>query len=110
MSMPKGYKVEHGYATVDCGLGYREIAEKMSDEGCKMNHSTARNIFLSAMSKFVTGLCDIYNIPATKDKIKRVSSDPRFQSGLMSGIVDLEDVSRIYKFHENGPDKTNGAP
>ena len=27
MSMPKGYKVEHGYATVDCGLGYREIAE-----------------------------------------------------------------------------------
>ena len=101
MSMPKGYKVEHGYATVDSGLGYREIAEKMTGEGCKMNHSTARNIFLSAMSKFATELFEIYNIPATKGKIKQVSSDPRFQSGLMTAIVDLEDVSHFYKFPEN---------
>ena len=101
MSMPKGYKVEHGYATVDSGLGYREIAEKMTDNGCKMNHSTARNIFLSAMSKFATELFEIYNIPATQDKIKQVSSDPRFQSGLMTAIVDLEDVSQFYKFPES---------
>ena len=101
MSMPKGYKVEHGYATVDSGLGYREIAEKMTDDGCKMNHSTARNIFLSAMSKFVTELFEVYNIPVSKDKIKKVSSDPRFQSGLMTAIVDLEDVSQFYKFSEN---------
>jgi len=100
MSMPKGYKVEHGYATVDSGLGYREIAEKMTDEGCKMNHSTARNIFLSAMSKFVTELFDVYNIPVSKGKIKKVSSDPRFQSGLMTAIVDLEDVSQFYNFPE----------
>ena len=100
MSMPKGYKVAHGYATVDCGLGYREIAEKMTDEGCKMNHSTARNIFLSAMSKFATELFEIYNISASKDKIKQVSSDPRFQSGLMTAIVDLEDVPQFYKFPE----------
>ena len=55
MSMPKGYKAQHGYATVNTtlgGLGYREIAEKMTEEGNKMNHSTARNVFLSAMSKF----------------------------------------------------------
>ena len=56
MSMPKGYKVEHGYATVGDGLGYREIAEKMTETGDKMNHSTARNVFLSAMSKFCNGI------------------------------------------------------
>ena len=54
MSMPKGFKIHRGYATVDSdsgGLGYREIAEKMTSDGCKMNHSTARNIFISAMGK-----------------------------------------------------------
>ena len=101
MSMPKGYKVEHGYATVEAGLGYREIAEKMTDEGCKMNHSTARNIFLAAMSKFATELFEVYNIPVSKDKIKKVSSDPRFQSGLMSAIVDLEDASQFYSYTKN---------
>jgi hypothetical protein len=101
MSMPKGYKVEHGYATVGDGLGYREIAEKMTETGDKMNHSTARNVFLSAMSKFAMELFEIYNISASKDKIKQVSSDPRFQSGLMTAIVDLEDVSQFYKFPES---------
>jgi hypothetical protein len=94
MSMPKGYKVQHGYATVNTGmggLGYREIAEKMTEEGSKMNHSTARNVFLSAMSKFATELFDLYNIAPSQGTIKQVSSDPRFQSGIMNTIVDFED-------------------
>lgn len=39
MSMPKGYKIERGYATVNelGGLDYRSIAEQMTDEGHKMN-------------------------------------------------------------------------
>ena len=42
MSMPKGYKVKGGYATVadDLGIGYREIADEMTAAGYKMNHST----------------------------------------------------------------------
>ena len=94
MSMPKGHKVKHGYATVDAnlgGLGYREIAEKMTEEGCKMNHSTARNVFLAAMSKFASELFGVYNISPTQCRIKQVSSDPRFQSGIMSTIIDLEE-------------------
>jgi len=51
--MPTGKKFKNGYATVreNC-LKYREIAEAMTDTGDKMNHSTARNIFLSAMKNF----------------------------------------------------------
>ena len=94
MSMPKGHKVKHGYATVSTGmggLGYREIAEKMTSEGSKMNHSTARNVFLSAMSKFATELFDLYNVSPSQSTIKQVSSDPRFQSGIMNTIIDFED-------------------
>jgi len=86
MSMPKGHKSQHGYATVsslDGGLGYREIAEKMSEEGDKMNHSTARNVFLSAMRKLARDACGMMGVDATDENLKRVSSDPRFQSGII---------------------------
>ena len=85
MTKPKGHKSRHGYATVKSGLGglgYREIAEKMTDQGWKMNHSTARNIFLAAMVKLAKEACQLYNLPVTADNIKKISSDPRFQSGI----------------------------
>tara|TARA_B100000214_G_C23912554_1_gene602036 strand:+ start:964 stop:1248 length:285 start_codon:yes stop_codon:yes gene_type:complete len=88
MSMPKGYKSSHGYATVSSiqgGLGYREIAEKMTEEGDKMNHSTARNVFLSAMRKLARELCKLYGEETTEENVTRISNDPRFQSG----IVDI---------------------
>ncbi len=85
MSMPKGYKSEHGYATVTTsgGLGFREIAEKMTEEGEKMNHSTARNVFLSAMRKLAKDACTVFELSPTQENLKRISSDPRFQSGVI---------------------------
>ncbi|MAG27627.1 hypothetical protein CMI47_19000 [Candidatus Pacearchaeota archaeon] len=93
MSMPKGYKTDHGYATVrshDDGLGYREIAECMTEMGHKMNHSTARNIFLSAMTKFAENTCSLYGVKPTCENVKRISSDPRFQSGILDMIKLLD--------------------
>ena len=55
MSMPKGYKSDQGYATVSGeggGMDYRTIAEIMSENGHKMNHATARNIFLQTRNEF----------------------------------------------------------
>ena len=57
--------------------------------------------FYPQCQNFAMELFEIYNISASKDKIKQVSSDPRFQSGLMTAIVDLEDVSQFYKFPES---------
>tara|TARA_R110000824_G_scaffold46289_16_gene133186 strand:- start:4236 stop:4511 length:276 start_codon:yes stop_codon:yes gene_type:complete len=85
MTMPKGYRSSHGYATVKTnigGLGYREIAEKMSEDGFKMNHSTARNIFLGAMSKLAREACMMYEVSPNSANLKKISSDPRFQSGI----------------------------
>jgi len=88
--MPKGFKSSHGYATVtdNQGHGYREIAEHMSSNGDKMNHSTARNIYLSAMKKIAKEVCRIYEADTTEANVKRVASDPRFQSGIIDILND----------------------
>ena len=52
MSMPKGFKSPNGYATNKTFAGgedYRTIALMMTKDGFKMNHATARNVFLSAL-------------------------------------------------------------
>jgi len=55
----------------------------MCDSGFKMNHSTARNIFLSAMRKIAKDSCSMFGIDPTEENLKRISSDPRFQSGII---------------------------
>ena len=85
MAMPVGHKSENGYSTVteiEGGLGYREIAEAMSARGHKMNHSTARNVLVSALSKLAGGVCTAYGSSPDEAQVKRIASDPRFQAGL----------------------------
>ena len=91
MSMPKGHKSDQGYATVatEGGLDYRTIAEKMTDEGHKMNHATARNIFLRAMKKMATPLCELYDLDQDPGKVEKTSRDPRFQASMVDIIADI---------------------
>ena len=91
MSMPKGHKVETGYATVsseDGCLGYREIAEKMTENGHVMNHSTARNVFLRAMRKIAKPLADSYEMTDAE----KLANDPRFQSCVQEIITEYIDI------------------
>ena len=79
MGMPKGHKSKNGYATVTGtdGYGYREIAEKMTATGMKMNHATARNYFLRAMTKIAAPLAD-----HTDRDVSSLASDPGFQDAI----------------------------
>ena len=78
MSMPKGTKFKSGYATVtDQGMGYREIAETMTEAGYKMNHATARNYFLRAMKKIAKPLAD-----HTDREVDALAADPGFQDAI----------------------------
>ena len=92
MSMPKGHRSQHGYATVTAegGLGYREIAEKMSDLGDKMNHSTARNIFLASMRKIAKDICNLHKINVSSEQITKIATDPRFQEGIIEIMKDRD--------------------
>ncbi len=91
MSMPKGMKHENGYATVD-GPGYREIAETMTEQGYKMNHATARNYFIRALTKLAKPLCDEYG---TGHDPAQVAKNPHFQSAIASLIKEVEDDINI---------------
>ncbi len=93
MSMPKGHKSPHGYATVKSlpgAMDYRSIAEKMTESGDKMNHATARNVFLGAMKKFAEPILKMYDLQADTDSVVRTAKDPRFQES----IVNILDESR----------------
>ena len=54
-----------------------------------MNHSTARNVFLAAMEKIAFNVCDFYSCDTDHDNLKRVSSDPRFQSGILDVLKTI---------------------
>ena len=96
MSMPKGYKSDYGYATVSSiegGLDYRSIAEEMTSNGYKMNHATARNIFLRAMKKLAEPLCELYDSELDVALADSTAKDPRFQASMIELIEDIYDTS-----------------
>lgn len=91
MAKPKGHKSQHGYSVFtefNGGLGYKDIAEQMSASGHKMNLSTARNVLVSALDKVATGVCEAYGVSATNDDLRRIASDPRFQSGVYDLLLE----------------------
>lgn len=95
MSMPKGHKSTHGYATIssiDGGMDYRTIAEQMTASGHKMNHATARNVFLKAMKKIAQPIHDLYGKPTDDDALMRTAKDPRFQESIVEILEDHSDI------------------
>ena len=85
MPMPKGFKSKNGYATVtefEKGADYRTIAEKMSKSGHKMNHATARNVFLGALRKIAKPMHQLHGISENHECLQATAKDPRFQTGV----------------------------
>ena len=85
MPMPKGFKSENGYATTKSFAGgedYRTIANKMTKQGYKMNHATARNVFLSALRKLAKPVHQMNDMPVNEDMLQKTAKDPRFQAGV----------------------------
>lgn len=95
MPMPKGHKMVNGYSTTksygNTGMDYRKIAEKMTQDGSKMNHATAHKVFMTAMIKIAKPIHDFYEVNSDDASIYKTINDPRFQST----IVDLiENINR----------------
>ena len=90
--MPKGFKSKYGYATTkdyDGGADYRTIAEKMTSKGYKMNHATARNVFLSALRKIAKPVHDLHGKDDSYEDLQVTAKDPRFQSGVAEILESL---------------------
>ena len=92
--MKKGKKFDNGYATVDDGVNYRDIADTMTDIGYKMNHSSARNYVLRVMRKFAEAITDQYGVSMSDEGLDNVSRSPMFQSGISELLQDIEAVRK----------------
>lgn len=88
--MKKGKKFDDGYATVEDGVNYRDIADTMTEIGYKMNHSSARNYVLRVMRKFAEAIVHQYNINLTSEKLDVIARSPLFQSGIADLLQDVE--------------------
>ena len=62
----------------------------MSEKGYKMNHSTARNVFVSSLEKFARDVVGLYNLPTDDKSINRISKDPRFQDAIVNFMREIE--------------------
>lgn len=92
MPMPKGYKKKTGYGSKKAlgGLSYHQIADTMNDKNYKMNHSTARNVFVTGLMKIADGLTGLYDQKLNKKEIKEIAIDPRFQEAVSDFMKELE--------------------
>ena len=81
--MPKGNnnkKHDHGYATFKDGLGFREIAEQLHEEGAtpkRMRHTSIRNYFLRGVEKLAEPIAE-----HSGRTVREIARDPRFQIAL----------------------------
>jgi len=97
MPMPKGFKAKNGYATVTefaDGADYRAIAEKMTASGHKMNHATARNVFLGALRKIAKPIHRMHGLSDSHEILQSTAKDPRFQSGVAEILESINAVTR----------------
>jgi hypothetical protein len=92
MPMPKGYKKETGYGSKKAlgGKSYHEIAEEMNKQDFKMNHSTARNVFVSGLMKIAEGVATMHDVDYSKKEIKKIAIDPRFQEAVSEYMKEIE--------------------
>ena len=91
MAMPKGYKKETGYGTAKSlgGMSYHQIAKEMNERNYKMNHSTARNLFVSGLMKIASNITKLYEQDANEKDIKKIAIDPRFQEAVSEYMREM---------------------
>ena len=92
MAMPKGFKSENGYGTSKLfdGLTYHEIADSMREVGFKMNHSTARNVFVNALIKVADEIADLYDLQLTDKELKKLAINPDFQDSVRGFMCEVD--------------------
>ena len=92
MPMPKGYKKETGYGSSKSlgGMSYHQIAEKMNSKDYKMNHSTARNVFVNGLIKIAENITKIQGHKFDHKKLKSIAIDPRFQEAIADYMKETE--------------------
>ena len=65
------------------GLGLHDIANKMTSEGEKMNHSTVRNVINRSFIKIAKNISLKYDLKQTEEEIYNIAKSPQFQESVI---------------------------
>tara|TARA_B100000131_G_C17905333_1_gene528147 strand:- start:197 stop:454 length:258 start_codon:yes stop_codon:yes gene_type:complete len=79
MKKSKKYVTTNNYN----GLDYRSIAEIMTKDGHRMNHSSVRNYVTRGFCKVVKGISKDYDMNYSEEQIKKIAQSPEFQSSII---------------------------
>ncbi len=60
--------------------------------GFKMNHSTARNVFVQSLIKIANQITELYEVKFDKKELKRIAIDPRFQEAVADFMKEYKGV------------------
>ena len=92
MAMPKGFKSETGYGTSKQfdGMTYQQIADQLNEQGYKMNHSTARNVYVKALMKIASEVTELYDVSMDQKKLKKIAINPEFQETIRDFMDELD--------------------
>ena len=72
------------YVTVkNVGLGLHDIANIMTKDGEKMNHSTVRNIINRSFVKIANNISNSYDLNHSKEDIFNIAKSPQFQESVI---------------------------
>lgn len=68
------------------GLDYRSIAEIMTNDGHKMNHSSVRNYIVRSFKKVAAEVTKQYGLEYNEQQIDELAKSPEFQHSLIDII------------------------
>lgn len=73
------------------GLDYKTIAEIMTNNGDKMNHSSVRNYVLRGFMKIAKHISDIYELNYNDEKIFEIAKSYEFQMSIINLMQEIYD-------------------
>lgn len=73
------------------GLDYKTIAEIMTNNGDKMNHSSVRNYVLRGFMKIAKHISDTYELNHSDEKIFEIAKSYEFQMSIINLMQEIHD-------------------
>jgi len=79
------------------GMDYKTIAEIITNEGYKINHSSARNYVIRGFMKIVKFIAEKYDSKLSDEQIYEIAKSPDFQLSIIEIMKEIYDEQNIIR-------------
>jgi len=82
------------YIVLSDGVDFRTVSKKMTEAGWPMNHATARNHLMVAMTNFVTEISKELDLKLTEENVQKIISNSEMHDNLVDVLHTIvkEDI------------------